>query len=305
MLSDLASSETQTTHLTELAYEWSSVVCKNYSSFEEGKDILLLSLEIGFRHLDPEWIDAKLIHTEHHQKLADIIFKSENGDAIADLLHAWTSRSTSHVACTSLNICVEHLIGLYYLYPLSSRLHNLIVHAIQLISYEAIKQVRVEEFVRLLNNLHIGVGDIEDGEMWMKLLLDIIQSDRGIQDLSHPYWELLVELAVSWQWNLEKKIYSPHIMMSLEDAKEWDKLECWIAFIWMSWPSEGDKTADVEDIRRVMLSLFHQRPGAIQWLEQKWRHKLMWTENNLQHIPELFQQICKQGHIEAAEQDIQ
>ena len=124
LLSDLASSETRTTHLTEIAYEWCSVLYKNYASLEDGKDLLLLSLEIGFHHLNPldRWIEAKLVHTEHHQGLANIIFESKSGEAIADLLCAWTSRSYSHQPYTSLNICAKHLIGLHYLYPFSSRL---------------------------------------------------------------------------------------------------------------------------------------------------------------------------------------
>ena len=148
LLSDLASSETQTIHLTELAYEWCSVVCKNYPGLENGKDLLLLSLEIGFHHLNFQyrWIEAKLVHTEHHQGLADIVFESKSGEAIADLLYAWTSESNSHQPYTLLNICAKHLIDLHYLHPFPPRLRHMIICSISLIGYQEFKQVGVEGF---------------------------------------------------------------------------------------------------------------------------------------------------------------
>ena len=299
LLSDLASSETRTTHLTELAYQWCSVVCENYSSLGDGED-LLLSLEIGFRHLNlqSEWIKAKLIHTEHHQELANIVFESKSGEAIADLLCAWTSGSNSHEPYTSLNICTKHLIGLHHLHPFSSRLRKLIIHVIYLISYEEFKQAGVEGFVGLLNDLQICVEDIVGKEdKWTRLLLDTIQSSEGIQHISHPYWKLLVELMVSNSWWLERSIYNPQTMVSLKEAEEWDKLECWMGVVWMFWPPEKGETTEV-DLEQMALSLFHHQPGAVQKLEQ-WMGQ--WT-HGWKKIPKSFQQICKQAHDEAAQQ---
>jgi len=106
-----------------MTYGWCSVICENYS-ISGGIKVLLLSLEIGFRHINPRegWIEARLIHTEHHQKLASIVFSSGNGEAIADLLYAWISMSDSHTSYTQLKMCAEHLINLHHLYPFSSRL---------------------------------------------------------------------------------------------------------------------------------------------------------------------------------------
>jgi len=62
LLSGLCSSETRTTQLTEMVYEWCSVMCRHYSSLIDGKD--LLSLKIGFHHLNLQsyQIEAKLTH---------------------------------------------------------------------------------------------------------------------------------------------------------------------------------------------------------------------------------------------------
>jgi len=300
LLSDLASSETRTTHLTEMAYEWCSVVCKNYSSLKDGKDLLLLSLEIGFHHLDPkkQQINAELVHTEHHQGLANIVFESKSGEAIADLLCAWTSRSFSHQPYTSLNIYAKHLISLHYLYPFPPRLRDLIMCTIVLIGYQEFQQVGVEGFIGLLNDLQVNIKEvIGSGYHWAKLLLVTIQTSEGIQHLSHSYWDLLVEFTIFYLQYLEDITYSPHVMASLKEVGEWDKLECWIGIVWMLYPPEGGKTEE-EELRHTTLSLFHKKPDAI--------HKLMqWMErcaHGQRPIPGSFQQIYEQMHKEEAQQ---
>ena len=59
-------------------------------------------------------------------------------------------------------------------------------------------------------------------------------------------------------------------MTSLEDSKEWDKLECWMGIIWIKWSMGGmdEELETDEELERVTLPLFQQRPGAICKLEQ-------------------------------------
>ena len=271
-------------------------MCENLSTLKNGKDILLLSLEIGFRHLDPgedNWIEAELTHTEHHQELADIIFGSEDHEAIADLLHAWTSTSTFHEPYVSLDICAKHLIGLHYLDSFSPRLRQLIIYAIELIGYQPFEQVDGMGFIGLLNNLEICVEDMNDRSQWARILLDTIQSSKEIQYLSLLYWELLVELAVSHDWLLKNTTYSPYTTAFLEEAEEWQKLECWMGIVWMVWlQEEGNIT---EDLEHVTLLLFHQKPGAIQKLRKWIEHCDGWMVDSLQ-------QICSQMEVEAPQQ---
>ena len=226
----LCNSEHRTRELTEMAYEWCSVVCKNYSSLRYGKNLLLLSLQISFHHLNPQshWVDAKLTHTEHHQEMAAIIFDGGDQETIADLLYAWTSESASHRPHPSLNICAKYLIGLHQP-SLSPRLRKSIIYTIGLIGYQTFEEeVEAGGFIGFLDNLQVHVKDIDNQGQWAILLLDIIQSSKEIQHLSLPHWELLAELAVSCDVFLrgEKRTYSPYTTVSLEEAEEWQKLEC-------------------------------------------------------------------------------
>ena len=357
--------------LTEMAYEWCSVICENYSSLEDGERLLFLALEVGFRHpnLKSPWTSAKLTHTEHHKKLVDIIFEgAEDGEAVADLLCAWisTSGSQPHI---SLELCAGHLIGLlepkmvpsgrswiesdslesnvpctrhlkphyrsiHYPRPpanpvdllsSSQRLQELVIHTIGLIGFWEFKRVDVEGFCKLLNHLHVCAKDIYQEEYWARLLLDAIQCPEGIQHLSYPYWELLVELSISNSWLLRDVVWSPHIIAPLEASREWDKLECWICVGWMllgssgfsvSPPLVGGPTLSIQVLEKQMgqwnegqqeglkcatLSLFHQKQGAIQKLE-KWMEQ--WSKKQQKDVPDSFQQICAQGHLGVAQEGV-
>jgi hypothetical protein len=276
-------------------YEWCSAVCENDSSLADKEALLLPSLKLGFRHLDPRsCIQIKPTHM-NHQKIADIVFKNGDNEALADLLYAWISYP-QQLPPTVLEMCAQHLIGLQKMQPFPPRLRQLIIQSITSIGgHQASELVGVEEFTGFLNNLCVGVWEIKDKEGWGLLLLHIIQSSNGIQHLSHQYWKLLVEFVISWV-NPEDWTYSPHTMISLEASKEWDKLECWMALVWIIWPPEKGETTE-EDLEHVMLSLAHQQPGAIQklkqWMEQ-WRARCCWGK-----IPESFHQIC-----DRVEQDV-
>ena len=71
-----------------MTYNWCSAICENYSTLQGAKDLPLLSLEAGFCCIDPtkKWIEVKLIHTDHHQKMANTVFSNRDSEAIADLL---------------------------------------------------------------------------------------------------------------------------------------------------------------------------------------------------------------------------
>ena len=76
--------------LTEVMHRLCSVIIENQQHFTDWEHLLFCPLKMGFHHLNPEEpISTKLIHTEHHQKLIDIVFKSGEMEPIADLLQAW------------------------------------------------------------------------------------------------------------------------------------------------------------------------------------------------------------------------
>ena len=301
MLHDLAEWERRPSCLTTEAYKWCSVISRNYSDLVDGKNLLFLSLEIGFRQLDPKHpqIPAELTHTKHHRRMADIVFESGDEEVIADLLHARTSRSGSHKPPSSLNACARHIVGLR---PSSPRLRRLTIRAVGLIGYQRFAQVGMEGFFELLNQLGAGVEDMDGNEGWTTFLLDTIQSSEDVQHLSLPYWELLTELLILESQRLEAVAWSPRIMASLEGNQEWDqergKLECWMGIVWMAWPPETGSTAEGE-VRDATLSLFRQRPGAAQKLEE-WMER--WSERSGKAVPESFRQVCEQVRHEAAQQ---
>ena len=265
MLLDLSKWEQRSSCLTAAAYEWCSTICENYSSLADGKTLLSLSLEIGFRRLDlkhPQSL-TKLTHMEYHQFMVDTVFESQDDEVIADLLHVWTSHNDSNEPPPLLNLYAKYLIRLR---PFSQRLRRLVIRAIGLIGYRGFERVGVEEFFKLLDLLQATVEDMDDKGGWAMLLLDTVQSSEGIQYLSYPYWELLAELSVSESRRLEGVALRLRVVQSLESNLEWDKLEAWMGIVWMVWPPETAST--IEKVRDVMLLLFRQRSGAIQKLER-------------------------------------
>jgi len=105
LLHDLTKLENRPWCLTEMAYEWCSTI---YQSLECGESLLLLSLEVGFRHIDTQnpHTPAELTHTVRHRQLADIIFESGDGESIADLLLAWTFRENHSGEPPHYSTCV-------------------------------------------------------------------------------------------------------------------------------------------------------------------------------------------------------
>jgi hypothetical protein len=280
------------------------VIYDNRQSLQDWESLLLVCLEIGFRHLDFQRrsIEATLTHTEHHQGLVDAVFKSQESESIADLLHAWTAESGSHgPASALLSSCAEHLVGLRDLAPFSPRLRRLVIRSVELIGYEGFRGVEVERFIGLLNYLHVLVEDMDEKANWGKHLLDTIQSSEGTQYLSHWYWELLVELTVLESRQLRLRLdpaRSLQIITSLTEAKEWSRLECWMGIIWMLFPWEESAMPE-GDLGHYMLLLFRQRPGAVQRLEQ-WMEQ--WSQTCGDDIPESFKRICGQAR-ETAQRD--
>jgi len=295
VLRDLTMLEIRPWCLTVVAYEWCSVICRNRGNLRDWESLLLVSLEIGFRHLDVRnpYIGTRLTHTEHHRELVGIVFNSQKSEAIADLLNAWTMGYSLDPVNTSLGICAEDLISLHNLVPFSSRLRRLVIRSIELVGYKGFEEAGIERFIGLLNHLHVAVGDMDRGYVWARLLLATLESFEGARYLSYQYWELLVELAILESLRLVgEAVYCPWIMTSLVEAQEWNKLECWMGTVWILWPPGAGGMTEPE-FDRSMLLLFRQRPGAAQRIEQ-WMER--WSQECDEEIPESFQRICKQVH---------
>ena len=272
-----------------MAYEWCSVICESYPNLADGDKLLFLSLEIGFRHLDHRnpYLEATPTYTEHQNRMIGIVFESGGDEVAADLLHALTS----HGPTLSLDRCTRHLLGLL---PASQRFRRLMIRSIELIGPREFEEAGAEEFLGLLNHLHVGVEDMDREYSWGNLLIHIIQHPEGVRRLSHPYWELLVELSFSGSLQWGGIAWNPDVMRNLMDGQEWDKLESWMCLVWMIWPPEGGKTTG-EGLESVTLSLFRQRPSAVQklvWWVERWNKKCR------EDVPGSFRRICDQARLE-------
>jgi len=298
VLRDLVDLETRPLCLTKIAYDWCSVIYENRHTLEDWEGLLLTSLEVGFRHLDPQvtTLTLTLTHTEHHREVADIVFKSQNVDAIADLLQSWAVGDSPPIPPGAR---AERLVCLCNLVPFSSRLRQLVICSVEFVCYGWFEGVGVDRLVELLGHLHVTVEDMVLPFLWIRILVGTLKTSEGARLLSHWYWELLVELVVSELVRITPEVsYNPQITAFLTEAQEWSKLECWMGTVWISWPPE-DREITEEDLSYSMLLLCRQRPGALQKLEQ-WMERRSQVANR--NIPESFQRICKQAR-EAAQQD--
>ena len=277
--------------LTDFAYEWCSAIWENRDNLEDWESLLLVCLEVGFRHLDP-WrppTDITRTHAKLYQGLVDAIFKSQKSEPIADLLHAWTAGYVfTEQAGAMINIGTGYLVDLNNLLPFSPRLRRLVIRFVGLAGYKGFVGAGVEKLTELLDHLHVTVEDVDRKKDWMSLLLDVIRSSEGIQHLSCWYWELLVELAVSEPWWLGSNVTDGRkITESLVEAQEWGRLECWIRVVWMLPELPDVARMTEEDLESSMLLLFRQRPDAAQNLE-RWIEQ--WSQQR-KDILELFQPI--------------
>jgi len=298
MLLELAKWENRPNCLREMSYRWCSAISKGYQGLEDGEELLFLSLKVGFRGLDVRyhWTDTGLVHTRHHRYVGDIVFNTGDDEVISDLLQAWTSPDPFNTSYNLLTTWPQHLIHLQHAVSTSQRLRRLVIRSVELLGFQQVGQVGVEEFTALLDRLSVGIDDMDSKNEWLILLLYVVRFPEGRRTLPYPYWELMVELAINKSWIRDDPIdYDLQVMLSLEEEEEWDALECWNGFVWFLRCPKVD--AMPEDLERTMLSLFRQRPGAAKKLE-RWMQR-----SSVPQVPECLEclrRICEQGGIEVA-----
>ena len=292
VLHELVKWDSRSNQLRERAYEWCSAICKTYPDLEDGKELLFLSLKIGFRGLDfrHPLADITLDHTEHHRRMVDVVFNSGDDEVIADLLQAWGS--TGFVIPELLAACARCLIDLWHVPSASQRLRRLVIRSVKFIGFQEFERVGVKEFAELLGRLNIGANDVDHPFQWLEIFVSIVRFPQGRRSLPHSYCKLMVELTIAWPWLSSGLDDYERVMVSLEEEEEWDILEYWAGVVWiLRRPKIGEVPEDVE---RVTLSLFRQRPDAIQKLEQWLRRS---TADGSLECVECIQWICERGGL--------
>jgi len=221
-----------------------------------------------------------------------------------------------------LNLWVAYLVSLGRVTSFSQRLRRLTIYPITSPAFHRpsrlFEPAGAEGIIMLLDRLGIGIDDVPDMDdkcSLLTLLAEVVGSPEGRRSLSYPYWELILELALGLVgdgalndvWLDE--IQSPErrtprstnyevmqVMVSLEEAQEWDKLECWMGFVWYTlWCLKTDLIP--EDVERVTLSLLRQRPGAAKKLERQLQRV---TVDNTTQCLEHLQRVCEQAGLESA-----
>lgn len=242
---------------------------------EDGEgDLPFILLKIGFHDLDTRhhWVDTEFIHTKYHRRMARIIFNSEDGEAIADLLQAWTSSHKHHpLAHGKLQrTWALHLVRLQDLVSTSERLRQLVIRSVACLGPWQVGQVGAKKFIALLSCLDVGFEDVDGPSVWLDLLIFVITDyPQERRFLPHSYWILMANLAIEnpgsspWGEYIDRGL---QVMSSLEKAREWDKLACWSIVVWLlRWLKIGTVPEDMKD---MTLSLFRERPDAVRKIEE-------------------------------------
>lgn len=112
------------------------------------------------------------------------------------------------------------------------------------------------------------MDDVVDKDTWGKMLVSVIRSPAGLESLSSHFWHLLDKLVSATQLRGTSEPHNAEVMMSLENAGDWEKLEIWMVVMWesLSFP-EMLKPESMLGIQQTTLNLLIQRPSAIPRFE--------------------------------------
>jgi hypothetical protein len=311
LLDDLLEWGNKPSYLIPMAYRWCSAISKKIrerrgdepaskhvsssSAFGGYARILSLSLAVGFRHIRCQYsLPTRLSHTPHDEWMLDTIFTRGDDDAIADAVCVEIVDGFA----TRFGSWLRRLIKLTERdRPLSPRLRWTILHFVGRLGYDALCVAELE-FVCLLNNLEVSVGEVGDaGWIWMGLLMDVLLTPTGQERLSSHYWLLLGSLiSVPLHCHFADDRQTD-LMKSLEEAQDWEKLETWMLVVW--WSRCRSDSVPIQDIERATLTLFRQRPSAIPRFEG-----LLEDRTEFKHPPsfntykDVLQRVCNQARAE-------
>ena len=151
--------------------------------------------------------------------------------------------------------------------PFSPGLRQASIRAIEHIWGNELKVLGLDT-VHWLNCLDINVDDIEDGYRWVRLLVDVINSPKGLESLSSHYWHLLDKLVVGSKLYQGLVSCNMEVMRTLEEAEDWERLGAWMVVVWSFLPlSDISVSESMEGIEEVTLNSLLQQPLALPRFE--------------------------------------
>jgi hypothetical protein len=299
-------------YLIPMAYRWCSAVSKKIRErrgdeptpedlsssdyWNHYGHILSLSLAIAFRYIGSEDVNlhGRLSHTLHDEWMLDVIFTRGNDDAIADAVYVVIVDEEA----TPPGSWAHRLLKLAERSrPFSPRLRWTILYFIRRWGYSEVRAAELE-FVCLLNNLEVGVGEAGDaGREWMGLLIYVLLMPMGQERLSSHYWFLLENLISTVHQMRSAEDRQTEAMKSLEEAQDWEKLETWMLVVW--WSKYNSDPVPIQDIERATLTLFRQRPSAIPRFENILENRTQIRFSSLfNEYEDVLRRICDQVRAE-------
>ena len=275
--------------------------------------LLALSLEVVFRHglgsssmRVPEVISSPA-NKECHLLMVRIMLGAASVSprsqdvpeeqamcaGLEDALYLWTLGG--HLP--PLGSCAGYLGTIVKKHQISPKLRLLLIRAVESMEYGDFERAGLETIIDVLDYLGVGADDIRSGSRWPLVLKPLIRSQPGRKRLPLRYWRLLEELVVEdAEPHTELCHWDVRVMGVLENSREWEKLEAWVHIVWVSRLEDGfSPIPAMEDIKRVMLSLFQHRPSALS------RFASLKTSSNRPRLCLLesrrteLQQVCDQA----------
>jgi hypothetical protein len=251
--------------------------------------LLSTILEIGFRLVGPghDWSALHLRHTPHHERVFETAFSSDDDEVIADAVSIWIVGG-DHVPPVSLARYLAKRVEKHT--PFSPRLRQMSIRVIERIWHGEL-EVSGLETVRLLNRLDVNVADMAKQDIWGQLLVDVIRTPAGLENMSSHYWRLLGELPLATN-SVTPGSRDVEVMRSLETAEDLEKLEVWLAVVWLSL-SESATDPVMEDVKRVTLGLLLRRPSAPPRFEALCERGSLHPSHGIE-----LQRVCDQARAE-------
>ena len=272
-----------------------------------GEDETIYStLEIAFRLAvsDHDQPDLSLSHTAECDQVFETAFSSGNDDIIADAVCAWVVDGHNRPTQSFVHYFAKRVENDS---PFSPRLRQLSMHVIKNIWRREFAESELET-VHLLNCLKVdvddmvkkddmtktddvmGVGGMWETDEWVELLLHVIYSQAGQENLSSHYWHLLDKLqfgsGMVQSQNQRNPSLQHDVTTSLENTGDWEKLETWMVVSWQLLQSNDPLK---EETKEATLRLLKHQPSALPRFEDLCESVTMQPEDR-----EALQQVCEQ-----------
>ena len=249
-----------------MAFAWCAAICEEIEDDGQCASLIYPVFRVGFSCFTRDEIQFEVDYIPTVHQMVDLVFERVDYEILADALYVWTSQGNYNNCDRLLGPCAGHLVELAQAdreFP--PRLGQAIIRVINLVDF--VERVGVERFVGLLAHLEVGIDDITTArDNWATLILEIIASEVGREQLPFRYWELLVQLSRNFSGELRSVLCDGEIIGSLEEEEEWEKLECWLGAVWIVQYRSEDEP-EVEVIIQATAALLQRIPKAAQRLK--------------------------------------